>query len=128
MLQHKDNPWKNVVTSLQAKPKADPMPRKLSVWQLYMRKKGDEINTVFQERWPLSDRPSKDALAFRAEIAREMIAGESEEYLQQLEEECQTLHAEDLEAHENGELTDADDSDGGPDADSIAQFVNLVLL
>ena len=66
---------------------------------MYMLKKGDVIGTVYEAEWPLSGRPSKDHLAFRAEIAKRLLAAESDAYRHDLRQEVEDIHARDLQAY-----------------------------
>ncbi|KAL7279945.1 hypothetical protein ACG7TL_006356 [Trametes sanguinea] len=87
------NPWAPLLQDLEDHTSVLPGPRKLAAWQLYMSKKPEEIASEFEAKWPTADLPEKHALAFRAKISRDLLAQESEEYRQALEEELQEIHA-----------------------------------
>ena len=93
------NPWAALLAYLKEAEDPTPAPRKLSEWQMYTLKKRDIINTIFDAEWPLSGRPSKDDLAFRAEIAKRLLAAEPDAYRHDLRQEIEDSHARDLQAY-----------------------------
>ncbi len=94
-----NNPWTAFVNKLFEQANAAPAPRKLALWQYYMSKKTDRIAELFKERWPAANLPKDDKLKFRGQIARELLEKETDEYRQALEEEVNSLHANDVEKH-----------------------------
>ena len=69
-----------------------------------MTKKPEEIDAVYQERWPQANLPSSRSLSFRAAIARELLAQEDTEYREQLDEEATRMHEEELAEIEAAKL------------------------
>ena len=114
-----ENPWKHVLDGLKAKVKVAPAPRLLPEWQMYMREpdSADKIDTVFKERWPEANRPEVDKLAFRGEIARELLAGEKEDVWARLRRKCEEEHEKDLQTYDADETVDYK----APDEESKAQ-------
>lgn len=91
-------------------------------WQLYMKQEADAIDKVFLERWPTSGRRPEDMLAFRGEIARELLAGESMERMDQIREECQKIIDEDLKVYDAAEAASLSNQST---ADEHMQYVLL---
>ena len=106
-----DNPWQPLLEALKTKSNVAPRPRQLAIWQLYMSKKPDEIDIVYRERWPQANLPSTRSLSFRAAIARELLAQESEEYREELDEEATRMHEEELAELQASQLPQADPND-----------------
>ncbi|KAH9899382.1 hypothetical protein C8Q73DRAFT_787273 [Cubamyces lactineus] len=106
-----DNPWQPLLEALKTKSSVAPRPRQLAIWQLYMSKKPEEIDIVYKERWPQANLPSTRSLSFRAAIARELLAQESEEYREELNEEAIRMHEEELAELQALQLPQADPND-----------------
>ena len=64
-----------------------------------MVKNGETVATVFEAEWPLSGRSDKESLAFRAEIAKRLLAAESDAYRHDLRQEIEANHVRDLQAY-----------------------------
>ena len=118
-----DNPWQPLLEALKTKSDVHPTPRRLASWQLYMAKKPEGIDAVYQERWPEANLPSTRSLSFRAAIARELLAQESPEYREELDEEAVRLHEEELAELEASKLPQADPSD----REAMHRCVSLLL-
>ena len=118
--KQQENPWKHVLDGLKAKEKIAPAPRQLPDWQMYMREPelgALEVDKVFKERWPEANRPEVDKLAFRGEIARELLAREKEDVLERLRRKCEEEHDEDLQTYDAEEAMDYK----APDEESKSQ-------
>jgi hypothetical protein len=89
-------------------------PRRPSDFQFYMRhdEYKDAVMQQYIERY--SDQPKEKQLALRCKVAIEMLAEEPDEVKERLVAECDTAHAEDLEAFKEKEEPE-------PDADEEIQ-------
>ncbi|KAJ7030299.1 hypothetical protein C8F04DRAFT_1264062 [Mycena alexandri] len=87
-------------------------PKKLLLHKFYMQQEGytDNVEALFQERWPKAGLESKKALAFRCTLAEELLRREPQEVLEELVEQQNAEHEEALE--------DQADKIANPDAPS----------
>ncbi|KAH9845986.1 hypothetical protein C2E23DRAFT_745135 [Lenzites betulinus] len=100
-LQQEDNPWASVLGELGTVHTAPPAaPRQLAPWQLYMSKKAAKIEEVLEERRATEDVSSKEVLALRSAIARDLLAQETKEYRDALQDECRTMRVAEDAAEE----------------------------
>lgn len=95
-IKRKGNPWTPFFKQLEERKDPPPSPRQLSAWQLLMTKRRDEIDTIFEEKWPTAGLPERFRLAYRGGIARDLLAEATPEYRAALEAEAKELHALDL--------------------------------
>ena len=102
---------------LKEQQKFDIPPRKLAVWQLFMKKEADAIDVVFQPRWQEAGLESKFALAFRGQIARELLAQRGEEYRNALQQETQDIYERDMAEYEAAAVP----PEGPSQADQLAK-------
>ncbi|KAI9056789.1 hypothetical protein FKP32DRAFT_1681955 [Trametes sanguinea] len=84
--------WEPLFRDLRDLARPQIPPRAMHPWQLYMSKKPDEISQKFDEEWDAAQLPPNQQLAFRGRIARELLARESDEYRQNLEQEIESMH------------------------------------
>ena len=119
-----ENPWSSVLESLKEKRKEAPVPRKLSDWQAYMRDVDGaaKIKAVFEERWVEANRPEREKLAFRGEIARELLAGEADDVRARMQQESKKLHEKDLLTYDADEAVEHE----APDEDSKSWYVFFI--
>ena len=81
-----------------------------------MSQKSDIIDPIFEERWPSAGRPDKDKLAFRSEIARELLAQEDSTTHEELKKECELRHEEDMAMYHGVESNVTADSASASEA------------
>ena len=119
----KENPWGHALDSLKEKRKVAPEPRRLADWQKYMGRPevSDKIDNIFQERWPEANRPNADKLAFRGEIARELLASEGEDVKAELKAECEATLKKDLLTYDADETVNHE----LPDEEAKSKYVFL---
>ncbi len=98
-----NNPWTDIIGSILNDLEESIAPRKLPLWQLYMSKKVDDIAAEVDQRWPTANLPDNDLVAFRGRIAREMLAKETQEYRDELQQECDKMHELDEQAWREAE-------------------------
>ncbi|OJT12471.1 hypothetical protein TRAPUB_10979 [Trametes pubescens] len=87
-----ENIWAPLLQCLYERANPPSALHMLSNWQLYMSKKPDEIDELFDERWPGAGLDDTYKLAFRSSMARELLQQESEEYQASLEAEAKDMH------------------------------------
>ncbi|KAI9070211.1 hypothetical protein FKP32DRAFT_1558348 [Trametes sanguinea] len=123
------NPWAPMLDGLEERAAPLPAPRKLAVWQLYMAKEPEKIAEIFDSKWPSAGLPDNHSLTFRAQIARELLDQESDEFRRMLEEELNDLHA--VEAAEQKEAANANriipEEDREAAQDSAAAVIQPLL-
>ncbi len=93
------NPWTQILSALK-RHATTTNPRQLAKWQLYMSLKPDHIQETFAVRWPSSGLNEEFSLAFRGQVARDLLKEETEEYRRWVGEECKRLHKEDMDKRE----------------------------
>ncbi|KAL7284472.1 hypothetical protein ACG7TL_001763 [Trametes sanguinea] len=94
------NPWAPVLQELAELTQPLPGARRLAPWQLYMTKNAEAINSTFETKWSGAGLPENHALAFRGQIARDMLEQESEQYRQALEDELQQMELDEKTTQE----------------------------
>ena len=95
-----DNPWEPLVSLLRETADPRPPPRKLALFQMYMMKKPEEIAAAVEERWLTTGLREEDKFAFRAQVARELLAAESSTYQADLRAELEEEHVRSTQAFE----------------------------
>ena len=68
-------------------------------WQLFMNRHTQEVDEVFKARWSNAGKDEAERLAFRGEIARELMKARPAAYQTELKEECARLHEEDMQIY-----------------------------
>ncbi|KAH9855414.1 hypothetical protein C2E23DRAFT_882800 [Lenzites betulinus] len=91
-LRPRDNIWAPLLQELRERAHPPAPPRMLADWQLYMSKKTDEIQEAFDDRWTTAGLGPDHVLAYRAQIARELLAQESAEFKTSLVDELKAMH------------------------------------
>ena len=81
----------------------------------------DTIDTIFKERWPEANRPDADKLAFRGEIARELLASEGDDIKAELKAECEATLEKDLLTYDADETVNHE----LPDEEAKSKYVFL---
>lgn len=90
-----------------------------------MHERRDEIDAIFNVRWPTANLSKNHQANFRGTIARELLEQESDEYRAQLQQQIDDMLERDL-AEFNAAL--APDAGIPQDTDSKAEFVNSLRL
>ena len=65
-----------------------------------MIKNAEKVASAVEDRWPTAGLPEKDKFAFRGQVARELLEGESTTYQIDLGAEVEAEHARSIEAFE----------------------------
>ncbi len=99
-MRKEQNPWSYMLGNLK-RHASSTTPRQLAAWQLYMGNKADHVQEAFAVRWPASGLDRDFSLAFRGQVARDLLKEESDEYREELKAECKRLHEEDLAKYDN---------------------------
>ncbi|KIM80440.1 hypothetical protein PILCRDRAFT_9622 [Piloderma croceum F 1598] len=95
----KNVPFALWITALRKPP--GPAPKRLTPYHFYMRHPDHEqkVSDVFDATWPATGKDHSYTLAFRCDIAKELLAAETDEVRDQLEREGIEHHRKALEEH-----------------------------
>jgi hypothetical protein len=92
------NPYFAFLGRFRANEEADP-PKRTTDFRFYMRHPEfrDAVMEAFTEKY--SDQPKKMHVSLRCEVAKEMLAAESQEVRDRIKAECDAAHAEAVERY-----------------------------
>ncbi|KAJ7174323.1 hypothetical protein C8R46DRAFT_1031020 [Mycena filopes] len=82
--------------------RAKSAPKKLALHKFYMQQEGyaDDVESLFQERWPSAGLEPKQVLSFRCKLAQELLDAEEQEVIDELVEQQKAEHEEALREYE----------------------------
>ncbi|KAJ7872516.1 hypothetical protein B0H14DRAFT_3438894 [Mycena olivaceomarginata] len=118
------NPYFVFLGRFRANEEADP-PKRTTDFRFYMRHPEfrDAVMEAFTEKY--SDQPKKMHVSLHCEVAKAMLAAESQEVKDHIKVECDAAHAEDVERYnESGDLEP--DPDPATQPECCEKFISIV--
>ncbi|KAJ7807693.1 hypothetical protein B0H14DRAFT_2609484 [Mycena olivaceomarginata] len=117
------NPYFAFLARLRDDEVAEP-PKRTTDFRFYMRHPDfkEAVMERFEEKY--GDEPREMHISLRCEVAKEMLAAESQEVRDRIKAECDAAHAEDVEYNESGNLEP--DSDPAIQHECCEKFLSIV--